>query len=221
MHAGIAYLRFPLTSMEVKRSRHSRRMHNPWFRVSGKRPMGHPHIKLVRWWSIRIFRIGYLAAVRRGWPVLWETPLCIKFKSYFLFPGPQRGPQYQHIFFINVKNIIWMAQPTSTKTRRFITWMKFVRQILLKLDTSCIPDFRQSRLDFPLGVIKASMQGPLNEHSSLSSIVVVEYLFKCHQLQCQPLEAYEALPHIHTMKNSVENYTRITTLRNHESYHQC
>ena len=51
-------------------------------------------------------------------------------------------------------------------------------------------------------------------------VVVVEYLFKCHQLQCQPLKAYEALSHIHTMKNSVENYTHITTLHNHESYYQ-
>ena len=40
MHAGIANSRFPLNSAAGgKRSRHSRRMRNPRFYVSGKRPM--------------------------------------------------------------------------------------------------------------------------------------------------------------------------------------
>ena len=39
MHAGIANSRFPLIGGGEKRSRHSRRMRNPQFYVSGKRPV--------------------------------------------------------------------------------------------------------------------------------------------------------------------------------------
>ena len=92
------------------------------------------------------------------------TPVCIKFKSYFLFPGSQRGPQNRHHFFINVKNIIWMAQPTSTETRRFKTWMEFVRQISLKLDAPCLWVFSSVTQWFPL------RNYSLSEHSSLPSI---------------------------------------------------
>ena len=48
MHAGIANKRFPLKSVAGKRSRHSRRMPNPLFCVSGKRPIGRPLASILQ-----------------------------------------------------------------------------------------------------------------------------------------------------------------------------
>ena len=61
-------------------------------------------------------------------------------------------------------------------------------------------------VQLPTTILEVSGSG-----NSCISVIMIEYLFKCHQLQRQPLKAYETLLHIPTMKNSVENYTHVTT----------
>ena len=61
------------------------------------------------------------------------------------------GPQLQHRVFIYVKNIIWIQKQNHRKIPwRFKSWMGFVRQILINLETSAVLGFLQLSLWCPL-----------------------------------------------------------------------